>query len=254
MGTPGCCSRRMYTCQPCPRGVSACRTLRAEGLPPMNTEEMVERLRHWPSRLLNPEDQFFRGDLPDYDFNAIVGKCSTIDGGWDYFVRGFRDAADVLLESVIANPRRVPIDLLLYPLIFLYRHHFELLLKSIIIAGSKMKQSPLPPQKIHSLLDLWRQARPLIESCFPNDNWSQNNCAERLFVAFQHVDAASQTFRYPPIRGAEAPLFKHEHVNLRHFGDTATRLSQYLQQILFGLEHKYEQQIEWESEMAHWAP
>jgi hypothetical protein len=73
-------------------------------------------------------DQLFRGDLRDWMNNA----CLNVMGNGDAFAykAGYRRGAEVLIEYVGESGRDQ--DFLVYPIIFLYRHHIELMLKRII--------------------------------------------------------------------------------------------------------------------------
>src|SRR6266849_9877987 len=76
-------------------------------------------------------DLLFRGDLPDWHNNA----CLNVMHGYDQigYTEGYRRGARLLVEYVAENARDQ--DYLVYPIIFLYRHHIELALKNIIVRG-----------------------------------------------------------------------------------------------------------------------
>src|SRR5580700_1750778 len=73
-------------------------------------------------------DQLFLGDLRDWMNNA----CLNVMGNGDAFAykAGYLRGAEVLIEYVGESGRDQ--DFLVYQIIFLYRHHIELMLKRII--------------------------------------------------------------------------------------------------------------------------
>ena len=49
---------------------------------------------------------------------------------WDSYATGYKEAADAIMERIIADPAWI--DTYLYPVMFLYRHYLELRMKEII--------------------------------------------------------------------------------------------------------------------------
>ena len=80
-------------------------------------------------------DQLFRSDLRDWMNNA----CLNVMGSGDAYAykAGYRRGAEVLIGYVgeIARDQ----DFLVYPIIFLYRHHIELMLKGDFLFSSRLQ-------------------------------------------------------------------------------------------------------------------
>ncbi|CAH2403077.1 hypothetical protein MES5069_360144 [Mesorhizobium escarrei] len=79
---------------------------------------------------------------------------------------GFRKAAFELTSKVCEQP--VDQDLIVYPIVYLYRHHIELVLKGVVrMALDLQAKSTTPAQERklggHDLLSLWTMARPMLE-------------------------------------------------------------------------------------------
>src|SRR5258708_28614683 len=73
-------------------------------------------------------DRLFRGDLLDWMNNAWL---NVMGNGDPYaYKAGYRRGAEILIGYVCEHGREQ--DVLVYPIIFLYRHHVELMLKRII--------------------------------------------------------------------------------------------------------------------------
>jgi len=107
------------------------------------------------------EDVLFRGDEA-WTTNACIAHW---DADWAYS-RGFRPAAERLASHVCETGTDQ--DVLIYPIIYLYRHHVELVLKAIIKSAFWLLDRELTTQDLktlncHSLLELWQTARPLLD-------------------------------------------------------------------------------------------
>ena len=71
------------------------------------------------------EDVVVRDDLPDWQSNACLNYMGS-DDRYAYS-EGYLRAARYLIEWILATASDQ--DILVYPIIFLYRHHIELVLK-----------------------------------------------------------------------------------------------------------------------------
>jgi hypothetical protein len=81
-------------------------------------------------------DKLFRGDLRDWNNNACLR------GGDEYaYSEGYRRGAQLLVQEVGETARDQ--DFLVYPIVFLYRHHIELALKRIIRQVPYLIERPL---------------------------------------------------------------------------------------------------------------
>src|SRR5262245_27116320 len=100
---------------------------------------------------------------PDWFNNACVGwgRCHE-----DLYVRGYERAAEVLIDRVSGSGGDA--DVLIYPIVFLYRHHLELRLKQIIRLGHALFHEKTQLPHSHGLVVLWRKCRPMLERFWPN--------------------------------------------------------------------------------------
>src|SRR5579859_6702346 len=109
------------------------------------------------------EDQLFRGDLPDGRNNAMLHVRA--DGNALAYIEGYRRGAELLVQYAVEHGDQ---DFLVYPIIFLYRHHIELILKRIIeLAPSVLERSLTPVEEkhlknSHKLDVLWQDAEPIM--------------------------------------------------------------------------------------------
>jgi len=94
--------------------------------------------------------------------NACIAQW---DADWAYS-DGFRRAALYLAEMVCES--RKDQDKLIYPIVYLYRHNTELVIKSIMKSASRLLDRALSERELktlgrHDLLDLWQMVRPLLD-------------------------------------------------------------------------------------------
>jgi hypothetical protein len=94
--------------------------------------------------------------------------CDICIGIKDWvYSRGFRLAAHHLAaQSSDTGPEQ---GFLIYPIVYLYRHHVELVLKAIITSAFGLLNRELTEQDLktlgrHGLSELWREAWPLLDS------------------------------------------------------------------------------------------
>ena len=93
---------------------------------------------------------------PDENWEASACIGATV-ADWIYFT-GFRRAAQCLAEHVCVTENDQ--DFLIYPIVYLYRHHIELVLKGILESSSGLLDRVLTPDDRktlgrHGLLELW---------------------------------------------------------------------------------------------------
>ncbi|MEE3503418.1 hypothetical protein [Acidiphilium acidophilum] len=94
--------------------------------------------------------------------NACIAQW---DADWAYSV-GFRRAALYLAEKVCECGSDQ--DNLIYPIVYLYRHNTELVLKAIMKSASRLLDRTIskPESKTlgrHDLWELWQMVRPLLD-------------------------------------------------------------------------------------------
>lgn len=96
----------------------------------------------------------------DWQNNACLNYLP--DHGTAY-TEGYRRAADILINHIDDTGRDQ--DFLVYPVLFLYRHHLELLIKQVIGLALALTEDPdqYPYKKDnHNLNTLWSHAQKLI--------------------------------------------------------------------------------------------
>jgi hypothetical protein len=126
--------------------------------------------------------------------------CSEQDN-WGALAYGYKSAADILAEHQI-NERMYRPEL--FPAVFfLYRHYFELELKSTWRAFYERGQLPgAPPEHEHRISQLW----PPIKDAVVRDNLATADDplllrVDKSMSLVNSIDATSVHSRYPEIQG-----------------------------------------------------
>jgi hypothetical protein len=102
-------------------------------------------------------------------------------------------AADALLERGLDEHEQ---DLLVFPILFCYRHAIELELKDLIYLGQRWAGDRSTVITTHRLPELWKRARAVIESAWPDEDTSQLDAVGRVIGELASVDPEAVQFRY----------------------------------------------------------
>lgn len=142
--------------------------------------------------------------LPDFfdvpDGSPTGAYLGTGAGNWDAYSEAFKLGAETLVGHT--GDSRMHLDLLVFPVVYLYRQYIELRLKQLI--GVTCGLSP-KDRRTHDLTRLWRHVRPELERRFP-DSLNEFDEVERKIDDFGRVDRTSATFRYPEDRDGQPTL------------------------------------------------
>ena len=117
-----------------------------------------------------------------------------VEPDWGLYVSGYREAAD----SVVDNAEELGVDLLVYPVMFLYRHFLEIGLKHNLIVLKRYLGEPSGFPYHHRLDLLWNEVRSLMEKEWKTEEHIKyyDSIGDRI-MEFQKIDEASFSFRYP---------------------------------------------------------
>ena len=158
-------------------------------------------------------------------------QLQPIDEGiiLDDYIDGYKLAVDLLLERVSRPEAEAFLNRVRFPLLFLYRHHIELLLKSVIKHGSWIDGGN-PPPSTHCLGDLWKTGRAAVEKHWPGVECDALDATESCVQELAKFDPNGTTFRYPTDKKGK-PMLKDVDLSaydLAHFRETADRVSRFL--------------------------
>jgi hypothetical protein len=162
------------------------------------------------------------------------------------YADGYRLAAEILIETVVSSAGRpIQIDAKVYPILFLYHHHIELILKDIIIKGrSFLDRTPKFPTN-HKIYDLWGIAKEIICKINENvDDKSPIDIVGRVIKELASVDKNAVGYRYPYDKEGGLLLKDINSLNLDVLRKTMKKVTTFLdavsEQIYVGLDYKHE--------------
>jgi len=172
----------------------------------------------WPRK----GDQLFKVD-DDWWHNACL---NYLHDGWILYADAYKCAGDLLVERNKGNQKDK--DLLIYPVVFLYRQYIELRLKQIIRDGNQLLDIPEKFPKHHRIDELWKQCRKILEEEGPRSPSSDLEAVEECILQFSEKDPTSMAFRYPTDKNGNPSLPGLRIVNLRNLADVITRIGSLL--------------------------
>lgn len=147
----------------------------------------VDDFGNWDPGRLETGERLFR-DTGEHMEMAMVDYSLTEER----YIASYREAGEVLATDVMQDGMS---DLLVFPILFAYRHWLELELKSLITLGQRWRGENVEPVQTHRLDVLWRLARAGIEAAFPNDP-ADLDTIESIVDELVSVDPESMSFRY----------------------------------------------------------
>jgi len=149
---------------------------------------------------------------------------------------------------------------LVYPIIFLYRHHIELALKRMILRAPYLIERDLTEAEKqhlgkHRLDLLWQDLKPMLATiCEAADREMDSEDIEGIedyIGQLMKLDPDSYSFRYAQSKkGAPSLPDDLMHINVRHFAGMMDRLGRYLSGIEAATDHLEELKSDWYSDMA----
>lgn len=132
-----------------------------------------------------------RQALPGED--EQMNACFFTEGSFHLYAEGYRTAVDLLVGSVKTTHRKQ--DVLVYPIVFLWRQYVELRLKEMLLAGRY-----LADQKVnrldHKIMPLWTEVRKHLTE-LEEDTDGVYDATEHILLQLDQLDPDSFTFRYP---------------------------------------------------------
>jgi hypothetical protein len=178
----------------------------------------------WPEE----DDRLFLADDPMED--AWIHPSSV---NFAAYADSYKRAADHLVKKAIAKNKEQ--DFLIYPILFLYRHHIELQMKYIIRMWYR-RDEDRPNYMHHRLGDLWRECRKIIEEAFPDDESDDVEIVEEVIRELVEADPGSFTFRYP-VDKKEQPVFEEERfISLQNLYEVMQKTSHFFDGVDGGID------------------
>jgi hypothetical protein len=162
---------------------------------------------------------------PDFHNNACVSHYFPDNASAR--LDGFAKAAEVIVDHLAKSGR--DLDILIYPLLFLHRHQFELALKSIIQDVILIERGKGFPPSTHDLKSLWKIVRTFIETRWEDDSMRKAATPfESLLNELAEMDPNAATFRYAFDQKGQAHMKDIPLINARHLELIMYRMSCFL--------------------------
>ena len=185
----------------------------------------------------------------DWRLNACLNYGAD---SWFAYADGYRRAAELVTDYV--RGRHTDQDILIFPVLFLWRHHLEVKLKAIARKAARLLGEDWAPTADHDLSQLFAPACLLLERCF--DQFGQKLPRADLarvrtaLARFKTIDARAMTFRYPEDLLNTKHLEGVTHINFDVVANHMTQLSDVLENMESAL-YAFE---EWQSDAdsAYW--
>lgn len=191
----------------------------------------------WPQKgdvLLGPGD--------DWPNNACLNFTKGPESA-NLYARGYRIGAEYLADYVMNMHRHQ--DVLVYPIVFMWRHYVELRLKEIIRSASTSMDDSTELKLDHKLHALWKRLRPLVEEIELDADPFPLNAVEEIIAQLDEIDRHSFAFRYPTGKdGAPSLPGELSYINIRNFTEVMQRVANFLDAVATSfsvyLDHKAE--------------
>lgn len=128
---------------------------------------------------------------------------------WGY-IQGYKNVADLATENCMGTALQ---DSFVFPIVFLYRHYVEIVLKNILQNSDIGNADKSKVSGRHDLYQLFIVVKPyLLKSGFSEKDVCE---IEELCLEFDKHDKFSTSFRYPYKKDNEAPnVPKQLYINL----------------------------------------
>ena len=166
----------------------------------------------------------------DWQNNACLGFYGE---NMDCYARGYKKAADTLAEEVIRTSSNQ--DILVYPILFLYRHYLELRLKEIVMNGRRLLGNGHGFPTNHQLGSLWSIVKGIARKVWLSPDPPEFQSIDHIISEYSKVDDGSFAFRYPTDRDGEPTLDGIQQINIRHAAEMISEAATFLDGVSTGL-------------------
>ena len=183
--------------------------------------------------------KFYQGRSPA---RVVIGIGNSPRYACGIFAQGYRESAAIVSRHLLERERFS--DYEAYPIVFLYRHAFELYLKGIIYesarlaAFNRLADVDAALYNVHDLEKLAQAAGLALMKVFPNDT-GLSRLVERVAksaVEFAEIDPDSFGYRYPVDRCGNHATARHQSIDLHAFHRHMDELLADLEVVDFGLD------------------
>ncbi len=180
----------------------------------------------------------------------LTARINFARDSWNLYASGYLETADSIVDGLLNGSISYrKIDLLIYPSVFLYRHHFELRIKQLYFKVCKFWGSQPNLRRTHTLLEIWEDFKEKILEAAEKFEMSEQTqeymgIVESKLQQFAELDPSSMAFRYPIEKGNES-LKERKYLHLGQLADFARDLAEDLEIIDLELSRWLSIQSDW---------
>ncbi|WP_286778940.1 MULTISPECIES: hypothetical protein [Sphingobacterium] len=160
-------------------------------------------------------------ETDDHENNADVSHSGQYYNMWNKLAISYKLAAEAIAEKI--NSEKSEIDLLIYPLVFLYRHYFELRIKEILFCYREFDDTKDLLKRTHKLTENWGRCKDRItimkQRGLNIQGTSEENleCVDRVIAEIDLYDERSDAFRYPYDKNGNPTLIFFNKIDISNF-------------------------------------
>ena len=151
--------------------------------------------------------------------NACLNFLEDMSYG---YIQGYLRTGEILADYI--NEKGFEQDVLIYPLLFSYRHHIELRLKKIIKSGNLLLEDGTDYPDNHRLTKLWKDSKTIITKVCTDENLEKMveimGKIDPYINELDDIDQRSDAFRYwegTKRMGRPKNVPNVYNINVRHF-------------------------------------
>lgn len=164
------------------------------------------------------------GPGKEWQYNACVGHNGG-PYGYNDLAYGYFFAGKKLTDSVLDDTYNL--DVLIYPIIYVFRHAIELSLKYFSIELARIFSEKNGAKFNHNLLDNWTIVKKYLVMIKEFDS----GCGliveiEKILINFNEIDAKGEVFRFPESKGGDYYLKDINLINIKEFYKKMERVSE----------------------------
>lgn len=152
--------------------------------------------------------------------DVIIGAAEP---DWYRFAYGYKAAADLLIARL--NERGVAVESVCLPILFLYRHYVELMLKALLRDLGDLSDSIEQASGSHALVPLWANLSRRLLAYDPRQDSPWLDRAAALIAELDRLDHGSFSFRYPVAKDGTRLVNFGETLDIRNFSDVMRELA-----------------------------
>lgn len=168
--------------------------------------------------------------------------------------QSFKEAAEIVLDKIEADCDKPANDILVFPVMYLYRHGIELNLKSIIKIGVGLdffkKEEVEEDLKWHNLARLWTHAKKLLLHRWATSDPDPLKGTESVINDLHQSDPNGQVFRYAADKDGKPHKYEKlpEHISVAELKKTMDGVFNFLEATWSGLEDTLQDELQMRAE------